>query len=62
MSQSLQTFELYVDEGDGKPRFEPLLCESPQEAVSAVRHMISARRLASVQVRFMGSVLFTLQG
>lgn len=61
MSESLRTYELHIDDGSGAPRFEPLMCSGPREAMAIVRQMIEAHELVSVEVRLMGNVLFTLQ-
>lgn len=60
MSGSLRTFELYLDDGDGKPRFEPLTCASRVDVIPLIREMIETRNLVSVEVHEMGTPLFTI--
>jgi hypothetical protein len=57
-----QTYELYVrEEPNGQPRFQPLTCESPVQAVQKVRDLLEHdAAIASVEVRQAGEHLFTL--
>ena len=55
------TYELYLDDGDGKPRFEALTCVSPSDLLASVRRIISEQELRSVEVREMGVSLFTVR-
>jgi hypothetical protein len=56
------TYELYLDDGDGKPRFEALTCASRSDLLPTVRRIISEKNLRSVEVRELGVSLFTVGG
>jgi hypothetical protein len=61
MPPLLLTYELYLRAAEqDEPRFEALTSTSDGDAMAAVRQMIRERNLRSVEVRRLGTHLFTL--
>jgi len=61
LAQALhQTYELYLSDGVGPPRFEPLTCPPEADVFTVVRRMLAERKLSSIEVRRLGTHLFTV--
>ena len=56
----MQTYELYLEDAEGKRRFDTLLCRSVTEILPKVRDIITELNLAAVEVRVGGQHLFTI--
>lgn len=55
-----QTYELYLDSGDGEPVFEPLTCADEVELLSTMRRMLAERNLRSIEAHRFGEHVMTL--
>ncbi|HVN01903.1 MAG TPA: hypothetical protein VMT68_17015 [Caulobacteraceae bacterium] len=54
------TYELYLSDGGGPARFEPLTCPRDTDVIGVVRDIIAERRLKTVEVHRLGKYLFTV--
>lgn len=55
-----QTYELYLEHGDGSSTFEPLTCAGEDELLKAMQRLLDERGLVSVEARQFGQHLMTL--
>lgn len=55
----MQTYELYLDAGEPKPRFRALTCEAA-ELQAQVQIVIAEEGARSAEIQQFGSPLFTL--
>lgn len=55
-----QTYELYLDDGEGPARFEPLTCPADSDVFAIVRDMLIERKLESIEVHRLGAHVFTV--
>jgi hypothetical protein len=55
-----QTYELYLEHGDGATTFEPLTCAGEDELFVTMQRLLDERALVSVEARQFGQHLMTL--
>lgn len=54
------TYELYLDNGDGRPVVEALTCADEVELLGAMRRPLSERQLVSIEAHRFGERVLTL--
>ena len=61
MAQPLhETYELYLSDGVEPPRFEALTCAPDADLFTVVRRILAERKLNSIEVRRLGTHVFTV--
>lgn len=56
-----ETYELYLSDGVEPPRFEALTCPPDADLFTRVRLILEDRNLISIEVRRLGTHMFTVR-